>query len=189
MNRNRNPADRQVGVESNCGFFFNHRGQQQGRAARKIELAINHMWQHVNEPLRISILSAVAGVSASHFFWLFKSVTGCPPIHFFIRLRMHCACELLRDQNLSVKEAAFQLGYDDPYYFSRMFKLVMGVTPRDYRNGTPHSQENSDSAPAGSGKGTARYSTLSQFVSSNAVKYQGRNGGNSHQVNGHSVLA
>lgn len=172
MNRNRNPVYRQVGVESNCGFFFNHRGQQQGHAARKIEPAINHMWQHVNEPLRISILSAVAGVSASHFFWLFKSVTGCTPIRFFIRLRMHRACELLRNQNLSVKETAFQLGYDDPYYFSRMFKLVMGVAPRDYRNGLPHSTENLDSAPTDSGKGTARYSPLSQFVPFNAVKHR-----------------
>ena len=46
---------------------------------------------------------------------------------------MRRACELLRNENLSVKEVAALLGYSDPYYFSRLFKSVIGVAPRSYR--------------------------------------------------------
>jgi AraC-like DNA-binding protein len=78
-------------------------------------------------------LSAIAGVSDSHFFPLFKSATGCTPIDFFIRLRMTRACELLQNQKMTIKEVADLIGYDDPFYFSRLFKSVIGVAPRDYR--------------------------------------------------------
>lgn len=124
------------------------------------------MLQHVNEPLRISTLSEVAGVSGSHFFWLFKSATGCSPIRFFIQLRMRRASELLRNRNLTVKETADLLGYDDPYYFSRMFKSVMGVAPRHYRNRFLNSQVDSGLTQTGPENETARYLPHPQLVSS-----------------------
>lgn len=103
------------------------------RAARRVEAVINYMLQHLDKPLRVSSLNTIAGVSTSHFFPVFKSVTGFSPIDFFIRLRICCAGELLRNRNLSVKETAAILGYSDPFYFSRIFKLVTGVAPREYR--------------------------------------------------------
>jgi AraC-like DNA-binding protein len=101
---------------------------------QRVERTIDYMVQHLTEPVTVSRLSSVVGVSASHFFWLFKSVTGCSPIYFFMRLRMQRACELLEATNLNVKEVASFLGYDDPFYFSRVFKSVIGIAPRHYRN-------------------------------------------------------
>jgi AraC-like DNA-binding protein len=109
------------------------RQPSQHQAARKIEPSLQHMLQHLTEPLRISKLSALSGVSTSYFFSLFKCATGRAPIDFFIRLRIQRACELLRDRKLSIKEVATALGYDDPFYFSRLFKSVIGVAPRGYR--------------------------------------------------------
>jgi AraC-like DNA-binding protein len=103
------------------------------QAARKIEPSLKHMLEHLAEPLRVSKLSALSGVSNSYFFSLFKSATGRAPIDFFIHLRMRRACELLRDRKLNIKEVAFLLGYDDPFYFSRLFKSVIGMAPRQYR--------------------------------------------------------
>ena len=91
------------------------------------------MLQHVDRPVRISTLCAVAGLSESYFFTLFKSVTGSAPMAFFIRLRIRRACELFQDQDLSVKETAALLGYQDQFYFSRTFKVVMGISPTEYR--------------------------------------------------------
>jgi AraC-like DNA-binding protein len=91
------------------------------------------MWRHLNEPLRVSTLSALSGLSVSLFSSLFKCATGYAPIQFFIRLRMQRACELLRETTLSIKEVADSLGYDDPFYFSRIFKSVNGVAPSYYR--------------------------------------------------------
>jgi AraC-like DNA-binding protein len=107
--------------------------RQRRRVARSIEPAIDYMLHHVNEPLSNSTLCEIAGMSASHFSSLFRSVTGYPPMDFFIRLRMHRACELLHHQGLSIKEAAALLGYDDPCYFSRVFKSFVGVAPGKYR--------------------------------------------------------
>lgn len=105
----------------------------QREATRKIKASIAYMMQHPDKPLQVSALSAMAGVSPSHYFVLFKCVTGFAPIDFFIRVRMQRACELLEETNSSVKQVAALLGYTDPFYFSRLFKSVNGVAPSVYR--------------------------------------------------------
>ena len=75
----------------------------------------------------------MAHVSASHYFALFKGRMRCSPIDFFIRLRMNRAGRLLVESSLPVKDIAAQLGYDDPFYFSRLFKSVHAVAPTEYR--------------------------------------------------------
>lgn len=101
--------------------------------ADKIERTVAHMNQHLNKPLQVAALAALAGMSPSHFTALFKRQTGCPPIDYFIRLRMRRACRLLEETALSVKEVAAALGYDDPFYFSRLFKAVNHTAPTEYR--------------------------------------------------------
>ncbi|GEM_PF-4828989 len=99
----------------------------------RIASIIDFMLAHLAEPLQVSTLVSIAGLSYSQFFCLFKKTTGFSPIDFFIRLRMLHACELLTGTDLQVKEVAARLGYDDPLYFSRRFKLVMGFSPKYYR--------------------------------------------------------
>lgn len=101
--------------------------------APRIQRSIDYMRAHLNRPLQVAELAAQAGCSASHYFTLFKRAVGCPPLDYFTRLRMQHACELLEQGGLSVKAAAARLGYDDPFYFSRVFKATCGVAPRDYR--------------------------------------------------------
>jgi len=91
------------------------------------------MKQHLDKPIQVSTLTTLAGVSPSYFFALFKRATGQTPIDFFIHLRMRRACELLETTSLSVKEVAASLGYDDQFYFSRVFKSVNHVAPSAYR--------------------------------------------------------
>jgi AraC-like DNA-binding protein len=91
------------------------------------------MRQHLDQPLQISTLTTLAKVSPSYLFALFKRMTGHPPIDYFIHLRMQRACEFLEGTSLCVKEVAAALGYDDQFYFSRVFKSVQGVAPREFR--------------------------------------------------------
>lgn len=100
---------------------------------RKIEQTIVYMQEHLDQPLQASALAAQANVSLSHYFALFKRRTGRTPIDFFIHLRMRRACQLLDTTSLTVKEVAAALGYDDPFYFSRVFKSINAVAPTDYR--------------------------------------------------------
>jgi transcriptional regulator GlxA family with amidase domain len=92
------------------------------------------MRQHLNKPLQVAALAAQVNISASHYFALFKRCTGSAPIDYFTRLRMERARQLLDRTQLSVKEIATVLGYEDPFYFSRVFKSSSGVAPSDYRS-------------------------------------------------------
>src|ERR1035437_9375719 len=99
----------------------------------RIEQSIAYMAQHLDQPLQVATLAALANISPSHFFALFKRRIGSAPMDYFTRLRMQRACRLLERTTLSVKEIASELGYDDPFYFSRVFKSVNRLAPSDYR--------------------------------------------------------
>jgi AraC-like DNA-binding protein len=107
--------------------------------ARRIAQSISYMREHLNQPVPVAKLAAVAHVSPSHFFALFKRQTGCAPIDYFTHLRMQHACQLLDATSASVKEVAAVLGYDDPFYFSRVFKAVNRIPPSRYRAMQKHS--------------------------------------------------
>jgi transcriptional regulator GlxA family with amidase domain len=120
----------QPAMQNNAG----HRMEScESEAVRKIEQSIAYMLRHLDEPLQVTTLAARASISPSHFFALFKRRVGCAPIDYFIRLRMQHACRLLDETSLNVKEVAAALGYDDQFYFSRVFKAINNVPPSRYR--------------------------------------------------------
>lgn len=80
-------------------------------------------------------LAAEAALSVPHFTELCRRQTGMPPCSLLIRLRLQRAMDLLQQGNHNVTEAARDVGYDDPFYFSRLFRKHMGVTPKSCRNG------------------------------------------------------
>jgi len=100
-----------------------------GRIGRTLE----YMKEHLNEPLRAGTLAAVANMSLPHYFAQFKRVVGSSPIDYLIKLRMEQARRLLSETSWSVKEVAVSLGYEDPLYFSRVFKSVNQTAPSDFR--------------------------------------------------------
>ena len=110
-----------------------HAKDRHSESALRIGRSIAYMNQHLDQPLQVAVLAAQANISPSHFFALFKRQTGCPPIDYFIQLRMTRARQLLDSTTSSVKEVAAALGYSDPFYFSRLFKSVNQVPPSEYR--------------------------------------------------------
>ena len=100
---------------------------------QKINQSIAYMKQHLEKSLHVSTLAALGNLSPSHYTALFKQHTGYAPIDYLIRLRMHWACQLLDTTSLPVKEIAASLGYDDAFYFSRVFKAVNETSPTEYR--------------------------------------------------------
>jgi transcriptional regulator GlxA family with amidase domain len=91
------------------------------------------MRTHLDRPLRMSQLAAMANISAAHFTELFKAHIGYSPKDYFTRLQMHKASQLLENSNLTVKEIAYQVGYEDPLHFSRVFKRINELSPTDQR--------------------------------------------------------
>jgi len=100
---------------------------------QKIAHTIAYMKQHLNQSLQLDTLAVLASLSRSRYVDLFKQQTGYAPIDYFIRLRMHRACQLLDTTDLSIKIVASELGYEDPLYFTRVFRSVNEMTPTEYR--------------------------------------------------------
>lgn len=101
--------------------------------AGRLALSLEYMKAHLHEPMRISTLCAMTGYSQSRFFDLFKTLTGDSPMSWFIRARMRYAAERLESSDFPIKQIAMDLGYEDQFYFSRLFKSVYGLAPSMYR--------------------------------------------------------
>jgi AraC-like DNA-binding protein len=101
--------------------------------AHDLTKSIEFRRANVARSLSLQQLSRHAGLSPARFSALFREQTGSSPVEHHIRLRMQAACHLLDTTVLSVKEVAAELGYDDPYYFSRIFQKTLGCSPLAYR--------------------------------------------------------
>ena len=79
-------------------------------------------------------IAHAAGVEASSVCRWFRRYQGTSPYQYLLRRKMNLAAEHLVENGGLVKEAAQRVGFADPYHFSRAFKSVHGVAPRDLRD-------------------------------------------------------
>ncbi len=101
-----------------------------------LDQSIAYMKVNIGSRLTAEDIAAKFNYSASHYTASFKKKTGMSPIDYFIKLKIHYSCQLLSQSDLKIKEIAGKIGYDDPYYFSRLFKQITGKSPKDYRKVT-----------------------------------------------------
>ncbi|NDV80993.1 AraC family transcriptional regulator [Bacteroides sp. 51] len=104
-----------------------------GDEENTINQTIDYMRQNLKKKVTVREMAALHNLSESYFSKLFRTATGMPPIDYFIYIRMQEACRLLCSTNYSIKQIAYLMGYDDPYYFSRIFKKLMNLSPENYR--------------------------------------------------------
>lgn len=88
-----------------------------------------------SHPWTLAEMAANAAMSIPHFSELCRRQTGLPPNTYLIRLRLQRAMELLVHDRCNVAETAQAVGYDDPFYFSRLFRKHMGVPPSTVAKG------------------------------------------------------
>ena len=98
-----------------------------------IERVHRLMQARIHEQLVLDTLAETVNLSKYHFVKKYKEITATTPINHFIQLKIERACHLLDTTNNHVNEIAFSVGYEDAYYFSRIFKKLMGVSPSQYR--------------------------------------------------------
>ncbi len=99
----------------------------------RVRLALDHMATHLDAPLALADLAAVARLSISRFAHLFRQQTGFAPSAYVERMRLQRAADLLRSSDLAIKEIAAACGYDDPFYFTNRFRRLYRTSPSAYR--------------------------------------------------------
>lgn len=98
-----------------------------------VKESINYMKKNIDKFLKIDELAKHQNLSVSRYSERFKEKTGYSPIQYYVQLKIQKSCQLLYFSDLSIKEICQQVGFSDPYYFSRVFKKLMGIAPSQYK--------------------------------------------------------
>jgi AraC-like DNA-binding protein len=117
-----------------CRVQQRSRHAPQRHAEEQVLRAIQFMRDNIKRPLDLRECARRAGWSPSHFSQMFKRQTNISPMEFFARLKMTRACELLTTTDSPVKQISNELGFEDPFYFSRLFRNRLHLAPSSYRN-------------------------------------------------------
>jgi len=94
---------------------------------------ISHIQKHFRESLRVEDLARIAHLSASQFQRTFKRTYNITPKKFIRQVRLHEACEMLKDPNRDITNIAFENGFSSSSFFATQFKQCMGESPSQYR--------------------------------------------------------
>jgi AraC-like DNA-binding protein/mannose-6-phosphate isomerase-like protein (cupin superfamily) len=94
----------------------------------------DYLDKNYTEPITLDSLSEMVYVSKCYLSHMFKEQTGTSPIKYLTQKRIDTACNMLKETELSVKEISKTVGYENPLYFSQVFKNVLNVSPQEYRN-------------------------------------------------------
>ena len=96
------------------------------------QMAAEYIINHYEEPITVEGLAAYTSVSHSSLYRRFVKRFQISPKRFLLEYRIERACALLADTGCSIQEISNSVGFEDPFYFSRAFKEVKGVSPRQY---------------------------------------------------------
>jgi transcriptional regulator GlxA family with amidase domain len=99
----------------------------------ELKAALTKMALYPDRPWRVAELARLSGLSEPHFYRRFKLVTGSSPIDWLRRERINHARRRLLESTDAIKQISEQVGYNDPFFFSRDFKRYTGVSPSEYR--------------------------------------------------------
>lgn len=107
---------------------------RQKEHTEKFMAVCNYIHEHCMDDLCLDDIAAYAGFSKYHFTRLFKNFTGVSFYKYLNRKRIEHAEKLLVNPELSITEVALQSGFSSLSAFIRMFKLIKGCTPTEFRN-------------------------------------------------------
>lgn len=95
--------------------------------------AISFIEQNFQNDISIEDIASFCGLNRTYFGKIFKKATGKTPQEFLLKYRMTKACELLKLTQLNIREIGEAVGYSNQLHFSRAFKNIHNVSPREWR--------------------------------------------------------
>ena len=102
--------------------------------AKKLRKVFAYIKLHSKENITLEELCTICNFSRQHLIRVFRTEFGMTPKAYILSYKVNCAKELFfREPNLSVKEVAYEMGFEDQHYFSRLFTRVTGQSPTAYK--------------------------------------------------------
>ena len=99
-----------------------------------VDAALHFMTENIERTLTLASVADYAGISSSYLAAAFRRRTGQAPMAYFNMLKITEACRLLDETPMRVNQICHKVGISDPYYLSRLFSRIMGMSPQAYRN-------------------------------------------------------
>ena len=98
-----------------------------------IKEALSFIEQNFQNDISVEDIASTCGLNRSYFGKIFKNAVGKSPQEFLLNYRMVKATELLKLTQLSIGDISNAVGYDNQLHFSRAFKNIYGISPREWR--------------------------------------------------------
>ena len=117
----------------NLGLALKKESQQKIKNDKSLSMAIKEIQETFNQNLPIEHYAAISGFSLNYFIKLFKEYTNYSPHNYITELRIRNAENLLLETEMNIIDIAKSVGYEDPLYFSRVFKKYRGYSPSSLR--------------------------------------------------------
>lgn len=99
-----------------------------------IKEALSYIEENFQNDISVEDIAMTCGLNRSYFGKIFKDVMGKSPQEFLLTYRMIKATELLKLSQLSIGDISNAVGYPNQLHFSRAFKKIYDLSPREWRN-------------------------------------------------------
>lgn len=106
--------------------------RRENRSDKLVEQAKRYIGEHYTEKLTLAEIADVLNISAGHLSITFKKFTGVTLSDYIADVKIEHAKDLIDTHQYLMYQISDMLGFDNPYYFSKVFKKVTGISPRDH---------------------------------------------------------
>ncbi len=121
-----------IKAEGDFELILQESDTEQENYSSLISSAIREIRDHYQSDISLSGIAELLGVTNAYLSVRFLKETGDNFTEYLRNYRMEKACELIQNTDKKMYEIALQVGYDNPQYFSSVFKSVMGMSPKSY---------------------------------------------------------
>jgi AraC family transcriptional regulator len=122
-----------IGRLSQLNAVKHSRDRRLGLTKGQLSRVTEFMRDNVDQPIRLSDLASLAGLSASQFGRAFKVSTGATPHKWFLDARIECAKAMLADPSRNLVDIALETGFSEQSHFTRAFRAATGASPHAWR--------------------------------------------------------
>lgn len=120
------------------------RGQKRGYKEQIIGQIKAYIQANLNQRLSLNNVAAVFGFSPSYLSQLFARQAGCSFVEYVTREKIRAAKEMMREEDVKFYEVAERLGFENAFYFSKVFKKIEGCSPREYMQRRSRGRQSDD---------------------------------------------